>query len=1267
LVVFERHRDLMHMGTINQIKSKLLELEGGAFQRLCDDWLFRKGHENINAIGIMQTTDRVVKGTPDSLVVRSDGDYVFSEYTVQTNRLAKKLEDDINKCFDEQKTGISCEKISEIIICHLGRLTTHEINKLKEMCDTNGIVLNLNGLDAISLSIQNCYPILAEQYLDISLDTGQLLPVDDFIKRFGQNGLTTKIDNKILFQDDALQQGMDSLKKGDFLLVTGAPGVGKTLFAVNLSKLIQSKCPHIKVYCVFDKGADLIRDVTAHFSEPGEYLVFVDDANRLDSRLEYILHYLTENDTNRSFKIIATVRDYARDTVIDNASNYTSVTEQAIASLSDEQIKELVVNLFDIKNPDYQIRIQEVSGGNARLAMMASKVVIETQQIESIQNVISLYDDYFGQNENVKKIIEDEKLTTTACAISLFRKVDKLNDRQMSWVLNVFGIQEEEFWEYVNVLHKYELVDLYEDEVVKISDQVLSTYLFYLSVFEKRYMPFSLIVNNFYPDFKSTIVDALNPVLSAFDHKEIIKEIRSEIHSTFKDISSANNDTKAIEFLNSFWFALPTESLIFAKSIINNSSDVYIDWKKETFETSKDGSDKTPLVSLLSNFRDFTESEMQISFDLMLKHLEKANGSLEHVIKVLTENYSFKVNDWRYGYAVQKYVVDKLIEGMDGGSSYLFARLFILVSSSFLKIERREHRWQRGDSINIITFRLAPDEYLLPVRKSLFSGLSTLFHKAEYKQLVYKIYQEYVRRLKFDGKEMAAADSSFIKDYIVANMDKQEVSDCLLMTDLCAHFDSLEIEYPEQWKNDFTNSTLQLCDVLLEDRHERRMLEMGYEEYSQYRKKQLVEYFTDLSVDDFKSFIEQCCDLHAALSGRERSYSIKMGISMALSAISDTHSAKFPDMVLIYLDYDDRLEINPHTVISSLFSTMTPVNVWSLINSKEYRWKKLWCSSYFSQLPANEVSSKAVEMLLVHMMEAPCDELPTRVDFLMKYHSIETDIFSKVVRALVTRSGGNKYCARPLEHIYSNHSDLFGQWFEIFKADETLTYDAYLAVFKLERYFDHSGEALDLLTIHDKSFLFRLVDSVYEAERWPSSYTYLPELDFLWQRDSFIEDIEQYAAYICKREESSYCISDNLFTKLFTKENGEAEELTLRKKDFVRKTISKNINDIDYVCFIFNAANFMGEGFMRELIELFLENNKNFEDFQKIEYERRTTSWSGSRVPILEREKTHLISILPLLNSVDLLEHRTYVEMQIENKIKHIESEKKRDYLESRE
>jgi len=525
------------MGSQNQIKSKLLEMEGGKFQRLCDDWLHRKGYENINPIGMMKTTDRVVKGTPDCLFMQENGKYIFSEYTVQQDRLANKLEDDISKCFDEAKTGIPIDNISEIIICYLGKLSTEEIIKLRNLCYDRKVMLTLYGLDSISLSIKNSYPVLSETYLDLPLDTGQLLSVDDFIERYGKSNFTTSIDNELLFCDDLLNDAIKTLDAFDFLLVSGAAGLGKTLFSVTLAKRLLSENKNLNVICLFDKGADLIRDITAYFSEPGDYLIFVDDANRLDNRLDYLLHYLNESDKNRTFRIIATVRDYARNSVIEKVNKFTELHEQVISPLSNEQIKELSETIYGIKNGEYQKRIQEISCGNPRLAVMASKIAIETNKIQSIQNVTSLYKDYFGENENVKQVVDDEKLITTVCSISFFRKIDKLNEQQMRWVESSFGIQSEEFWELVDVLHKREIVDLYESEVVKITDQVLSTYLFYSAVFEKRVIAFSTIVNDFYPNYTRTIVDALNPVINAFDQKKVVADIRSEIKDIFDEFS----------------------------------------------------------------------------------------------------------------------------------------------------------------------------------------------------------------------------------------------------------------------------------------------------------------------------------------------------------------------------------------------------------------------------------------------------------------------------------------------------------------------------------------------------------------------------------------------------------------------------------------------------------------------------------------------------------------------------------------------------------
>jgi len=102
------------------------------------------------------------------------------------------------------------------------------------------------------------------------------------------------------------------------------------------------------------------------------------------------------------------------------------------------------------------------------------------------------------------------------------------------------------------------------------------------------------------------------------------------------------------------------------------------------------------------------------------------------------------------------------------------------------------------------------------------------------------------------------------------------------------------------------------------------------------------------------------------------------------------------------------------------------------------------------------------------------------------------------------------------------------------------------------------------------------------------------------------------------------------------------------------------------MCFIFNAVQYRSEESRRELLGLFIDANTKFEDFQTLDYELTARFWSGSRVPILEREKNFLESLLPLFNSIKFLEHKSYVEKQIEDKSKSIEYEKKRDYLESR-
>lgn len=408
--------------------------------------------------------------------------------------------------------------------------------------------------------------------------------------------------------------------------------------------------------------------------------------------------------------------------------------------------------------------------------------------------------------------------------------------------------------------------------------------------------------------------------------------------------------------------------------------------------------------------------------------------------------------------------------------------------------------------------------------------------------------------------------------------------------------------------------------------------------------------------------------MNNALSGRDRDYSLKNGIEMSLHAMAESVPDLFPEIVLWYMDYDDYFEVNPHFLVTDLFKSQSSSDVFSLLNSKEYRWKKLWLSTYFASLPEESIADDDARLLIEHISNTPSNELRGWLDYLDKYKCIDDAIYSKVVRILTDKSHEDANYARSLGHLFSSHSSIFGNWFEVFEPDEELVFDAYLAAYSLERYWDYSGDALKLLLDRRFEFLYKLIDQIYENERWPDLHTNMPELNFMWEREGYIEEIEEYARYLQSKDEHSFRYRENIFSKLFTKEKGktESEDMIQKKHNFFLNAVKKNALDIKFTCFLFNSAQYLSEEFRWELLGLFLSENAKFEDFQTLDYELTTRSWSGSRVPILERERNFLESLLPLFNSIQFLEHKFYVEKQIEDKLKSIEYEKKRDYLESR-
>ena len=117
------------------------------FQRMFDDLIRAISGHDVTSYGMMIGEDKTTMGTPDSYY-RDNDLLVLIEETTEKNGLGKKLKNDVKKCLDESKTGISKSKIKKIILAYNSRLSVKDTQSIVdcysdiriEFFDIDGIV-----------------------------------------------------------------------------------------------------------------------------------------------------------------------------------------------------------------------------------------------------------------------------------------------------------------------------------------------------------------------------------------------------------------------------------------------------------------------------------------------------------------------------------------------------------------------------------------------------------------------------------------------------------------------------------------------------------------------------------------------------------------------------------------------------------------------------------------------------------------------------------------------------------------------------------------------------------------------------------------------------------------------------------------------------------------------------------------------------------------------------------------------------------------------
>ncbi|KAA1179699.1 hypothetical protein [Paenibacillus sp. B2(2019)] len=1250
------------MSKINQIQNRIRELSGDVFQKVADAYLHVKGYSDINPLGSVIGADKVRKGTPDSLCTLTNGKYAFFEYTTQQSNLYKKIIVDLEKCFDEGKTGIAVDLIDEVVYCHTSSLSTEEEKGIRKLCQDKGVNINIFGIGPLSFDLYQKYPGIARDLLGIEVDTGQVITIEDFVSTYNKSAVATPLDTQFHFREEEVNTIVTALETTDLVMISGRSGVGKSRIALECCHKFKQIHSDYEIRCIFNRGVSIFEDLAIHFSDSKPFLIFVDDANRLN-QLDYVLQWIHKQEFGRKIKIIATVRDYAIEKIQNIARQYGGGYELEINPLNDEQISNLIEEEFDIKNGHYLERISEIAKGNPRLAIMAAKVAKRENNLQSIRDVTMIYEEYYESIKRDIDALDDVNIKKAAGIVSFLRTIDFSNNEQMTSIEEVFSISKYEFWEAVKKLHDIEVFDMYENEAVRVSDQVLATYLFYLTVFKESIIDFSVLLNNFFPKRKQLIIDAINPVLNSLNTKDIMEKMSSHVKNALAIAKENGDGETTLELYSVFWFIDRTSTLLYVRDSVKGLESEGFDYKD--FQIKKDNNIPKPsLLSILSSFISSEKEMFKMANELLLSLFDKRPSLASYVYTILTEAFGFDVDSHLFEYEHQHIVVDVLWNKIQTNKNDALIKLLVKIADNYLKTKFESTDYQ-GKSVRFRNFELYNSDSLNQLRTKIWNYIFELYKNKELRSEVLEmIYNYSSSRLDVCTTEIIQSDSIVLFPFVVNSFDNESYLECSILQEYLDLLKDHKIEFDIKLQEKFKNETYTLSELLFGEPEELDGGEFDYSKITEMRNKKIRDFFREYTQVDYLNFFKQCIDIKTSgfLKNRDE-YRFHESLFEVFGALLDRDVTLGITVFNEYLNLNDPLSINPISFLAVFTSRVEDYkSLSSIINNSHVNSINKWLYGYLFHLPKNNITEEDVGLLLTLYKEASPEHMPYQTDYLLKYMDKNEKLITTVIAILLERTNVNKQFAGAFEMMFNPHTEINKNLIMLFKADISLLKRAYLVVLECSHHHvDYDGSNLDKILKLEPKFMLEFI-KMYEDLK---NRRYHDHNDYscVWLHEEYDEIMEDVVLSIFEYEKTRYSYREPLLEAIFL-HNREENVLVIERQDkFLKKIIPRQNSNIELMRMIFHIVSHFSTERRLSLLQDFLLYNQDYSHFKKLPLEESSRSWSGSEVPILQQRIAYFESVLGLLNSVDLLEHKHGIEGQISYLRDRIEQEKKRDFL----
>ncbi|OFS30274.1 hypothetical protein [Abiotrophia sp. HMSC24B09] len=1234
------------MSNVNYIQSAILQLEGGAFQKLFDIYLYKKyKFKNIQTLGVHTGTNKPTKGTPDSYVLTDEGNYILINYGTVNSQPARKIKADILSCFDEAKLRISENRIKKIICGHCStNIHMEDFDNIME--SIQGVEIELIGIDTLSHDLALHYPYIAKAELGVSIDTNQFFDIEDFVTAYDANGINAPLDCNLLHRESEITEICDSIRNNRVTVLTGSSGIGKTRLAIEACR--RENDGITEVYCVKSNGNFLYEDIKFYISNPGSYLIFFDDANMVIS-LDNIFNTILTLPTDFDVRLLISVREYAKHSVLKAVSKYSEANIIEIGQFKNDEIKDILESNLGIKNPQYLKKIAEIANGNIRLALLAG-IRSREDGYQAIRNAEDIFKNYYG------RIIDEAKLTKEDILMLFFIAVSgpvKNKDNQLySDLKESYGADFDDD-DIISKLYSLELIDWFKNEITQIADQSLGNYILYHVLFEKKWISVKELISIAFPRYRNKAVYALNTLMEIFYSEECNKYIKDSIIAAWDNAPEGQNT----EYLESFYLVNPYKAL----SIINNRIrlGVVVDFDLRNYDINSKKNHhniKTREIEILAGFK-YTDS-YEDAIDLLMRYFEKRPDLIMDFYFALSGKLLYDKESYHYGYKYEALLLNKLWHYSEEGRNYNNSVLYLHIVESALKTARSfEEKNKDSRSVNLIKMSIKFTEEMANLRTRIWKNIATLRKNEDYHHTTNRILlgMQYNCLNEEESRKYLHSDFNTIYKYVI-DQRKPDFFDARIISNYRSLARRIGIKKIDQrFMIGENNSEFKVCKLLTCEHSIGRTLA----EDEKFHKETISKEIRAYDLVNFHELFRICSFLEEVTDSKDQ-WALKKGMDCVFEIIEEERENLYLKILEGYFKANTPFsDMCGYRQIKYMLSHFGYEVTYDFVNKHVFDNKNILLSLIWEILPEKNIDESAAThyktFILNNLANNNC--LVSTFETIARYAERDSELKADVIKAI----GDNlELFAGFFDYAYHNEDDI-EDLISFFRDDIVLLAHIYINALSTGNLIDFDGKLFIKIYNQDPAIWYGYVDWVKTKGNIGDNGNEHEIFELIWDVDKWRECVD-YAFKTLIENDEYYYLKD-IAGLLFTKARDMA--ILERKKAWLTEKLRENISEIERCKPLINiVVNALPDWKLEYILE-FLKANNKFEDFKKISLFSLSYSWSGSEIPIIMEKINFLKLLKDNLSGANYIDHKKYIEEYRIELEKYKEKVELREYLEN--